>query len=407
MNSDLPLAGIRTAVLVQNLPVPFDRRVWMESTALSRAGAAVTVVCPADDKHPAGEFTIDGIRVLRYEPPREANGLAGYFNEYVTSLRRMRKSLRQARAAGAFDVIHFCNPPDLLYTVAKRLARKDGSALIFDQHDLGPELVRAKHMPFGPVLVRVARFFEARTYKAADHVIATNESYKAIAMRRGGFSQDSVTVVRSGPTADWAADTPRSDWHEGREFLVGYVGVMGRQEGIEYLLDAIASLARQNVDVQLALVGSGPDRARLEARATAAGISDRVTFHGRLPDDDLKSILSDAEVCVNPDEVNEMNDLSTMNKIVEYMALGRPIVQFDVKEGRFSAQSASMYADANDAESFAEAIKTLLLNSELREQMGRDGRQRFEDVLCWEHQSEHLVGAYRSVTVRQSASADA
>jgi glycosyltransferase involved in cell wall biosynthesis len=395
LSTTTPLEGTRVAVLVQNLPVPFDRRVWMESTALSRAGADVTVVCPSDAQHPAGDFTISGIRVIRYASPREANGMLGYFDEYVTSLRRMRRGLRLARQAGRFDVIHFCNPPDLLYTVAKSVGRRDKSVLIFDQHDVGPELVAAKRMRFGRFLVRVAEFFERQTYKAADHVISTNESYRDIAVRRGGFRRTDVTVVRSGPTLDWADDAPRSDWHEGRTHLLGYVGVMGRQEGIEYLLEAMEILVNDlGADVQLALVGSGPDRQRLEAITQKLGVSDHVTFHGRVSDDQLKSILLDSDVCVNPDEVNPMNNLSTMNKIVEYMALGRPIVQFDVKEGRYSAANASLYAAANDSSNFAMSIQRLLRDPELRRSMGAEGRKRFERVLCWERQADHLIGAY-------------
>ncbi|MDD7945820.1 glycosyltransferase family 4 protein [Microbacterium sp. NE2HP2] len=389
-----PLSGRRVAILVQNLPVPFDRRVWMESMALAEAGADVTVVCPADDRHPAGEFTIEGIKVFRYRPPREASGPLGYLNEYAVSLLRMRHELRRARRGGRFDVIHFCNPPDLLYTVAGPFSRRDESILVFDQHDLGPELVEAKHMPLGRIFTGIAKIFESRTYASADHVIATNESYKQIAIARGGFTPDDVTVVRSGPVSNWGDDVRPRDWHNGHEFLLGYVGVMGRQEGIEYLLEAIAALREWELDVHLSLVGSGPDRSRLEILAASLGITDNVTFHGRVSDEDLKSILSDADVCVNPDEVNPMNNLSTMNKIVEYMALGRPIVQFDVKEGKFSAGGASSYAEANSAQSLALEIRSLLQDPEMRAGMSQEGIRRFKHTLCWEHQAGHLVDAY-------------
>jgi glycosyltransferase involved in cell wall biosynthesis len=405
--SPKPLHATRVAVLVQNLPVPFDRRVWMESNALRDAGADVTVVCPADERFPPGDFMLDGIRVMRYAPPTEANGLGGYFNEYVTSLRRMRNLLRRARAAGRFDVIHYCNPPDLLFTVARSVGRRDRSIMVFDQHDVGPELVAAKKMRFGKALVAVASFFERLTYKASDHVIATNESYKRIALSRGGFAPDEVTVVRSGPTKDWADDVVRADWHEGHEFLLGYVGVMGRQEGIEYLLEAVSLLVHEmNVDVHLALVGSGPDRDRLEDLSRTLGVAEHTTFHGRLPDADLKSILVDADVCVNPDEVNPMNDLSTMNKIVEYMALGRPIVQFDVREGRFSAGDASLYASANDSREFALQIRKLLDNPDLRRTMGQNGRERFVTSLSWDSQAQHLISAYETLIERATPVAE-
>jgi Glycosyltransferase len=395
------LDGRRIAVLVQNLPVPFDRRVWQEATSLAVAGADVTVICPSDERHPEGAFVIDGVRVRRYRAPREARGAAGYVNEYGVSLIRMRAELAAARRGGAFDIIHFCNPPDLLYLVAKRYKRRDRSVLVFDQHDIGPELVGAKRLPFARLFTALARLFERRTYACADHVISTNESYREIAIRRGGFTPEEVTVVRSGPYRSWAAyEGSGEDWHRGRAYLLGYVGVMGRQEGIEYLIDAVHALVvDRGIDVQLALIGSGPDRARLEQRVADRELGDHIEFLGRVSDDRMKSILRDADVCVNPDEVNPMNDLSTMNKIIEYMALGRPIVQFDVTEGRFSAQDASVYAARdNDAESFADAVEVLLRDATLRERMGRAGRERFRHELCWEVQAEHLVSAYRRVS---------
>ena len=403
------LYGTRIAILVQNLPVPFDRRVWQEATSLAAAGADVTVVCPSDPRHPAGDFVIDGVSVLRYEAPREANGVLGYFEEYGVSLRRMAAAFEGARTAQPFDIVHFCNPPDLLYLVAKRAKQKDGSVLVFDQHDLGPELVEAKRMPLPWLFGAVARFFERRTYAWADHVISTNDSYRDIAMRRGRFRGEDVTVVRSGPYRAWASyRATGEDWHRGRLFLLGYVGVMGRQEGIEYLIDAVKILvAERHLDVHLALIGSGPDRERLESLARSRGVADRIEFHGRVPDDQMKSILADADVCVNPDEVNAMNDLSTMNKIIEYMALGRPIVQFDVREGRVSARDSSLYADRdNDARSFAHAVERVLRDPELAEAMGDAGRARFEQALCWEIQAERLIAAYRGMTRERVPLAD-
>lgn len=392
------LNGSRIAILVQNLPVPFDRRVWQEARALADVGANVVVICPSDDRHPVGDFEIDGVSVRRYSAPPEASGVWGYLYEYGYSIRRMMKTLRTERKSGRFDVIHFCNPPDLLYRVAVPYGRRDKTVLIFDQHDLGPELVRAKHMPFNFLLVAVASLIERRTYKAADHVIATNESYKAIATQRGSFEPTDVTVVRSGPPRNWADNLQPKDWHRGHKYLIGYLGVMGRQEGIEYLIDAVAILVNEmQLDVGVSLVGSGPDRQRLESLVASVGLTENFLFHGRVSDDDLMSILADADVCANPDEVNDMNELSTMNKIIEYMALSRPIVQFDVKEGRFSAGQSSLYADANSASSFAEKIRDVLQNPDLAARMAIAGRTRFEEVLCWDVQSRHLIDAYQTL----------
>lgn len=397
-----PLAGSRVAILVQNLPVPFDRRVWQEATTLARAGAAVTVVCPDDDRHPAGTFALEGVSVVRYRNPREASGPLGYLNEYVTSLLRMTRALRRARGSRPFDIVHFCNPPDLLFLAAGREKRRYGATAVFDQHDLGPELVDAKSMPFKRIFRRVAQQMEKMTYGFSDYVVATNESYKAVAIERGGFSERNVTVVRSGPPRDWGTYEPDGvDYRNGRRHHIGYLGVMGEQEGIDYLLRAIRILTDDGFDVQLSLIGSGPHRPQLESLTRKLEISDRVRFHGRIPDEQLKSVLASTDVCTNPDEVNPMNDLSTMNKIIEYMALGRPIVQFDVREGRFSAGDASLYAKGNDAVAFAAEIATILKDPELAARMSEAGRRRFNEELSWEVQGSKLVSLYADIMERR------
>lgn len=395
MSTEGVLDGLRVAILVQNLPVPFDRRVWQEATSLQQAGADVTVICPNDEKHLEGTFRIEGVQVVRYRNPAEASGPLGYLKEYGVSLWRMTRALRATRGDQPYEIVHFCNPPDLLFLAAHKEKRKYGSTAVFDQHDLGPELVSAKNMPLKSVFEFIARWAERRTYRFADHVIATNESYRTVAMKRGGFGPEDVTVIRSGPAANWGEFEPNGmDYRHGRKYLVGYLGVMGRQEGIDYLLFAIKDLIGRGLDCQLALVGSGPDRQRLEGLATELGIADHVTFFGRVSDDDLKNILASSDVCVNPDEVNPMNDLSTMNKIIEYMALGRPIVQFDVREGRYSAQDASLYAAANDVVDFANMIASLLENPAMARQMGDAGKVRFRETLNWEKQGAKLVNLF-------------
>lgn len=400
-----PLKGARLLLLVQNLPVPFDRRVWQEALALHAAGGDVTVVSPADDRYPPIATIIDGVEVHRYPAPPEAIGAAGYPREYIGALAAMSSVVRSLlRQRPPFDVIHFCNPPDLLFLVALR-HRGTGnhrSRLVFDQHDLGPELVRAKHFPFSHLFEWLAGAFESLTYRSADFVIATNESYRRIAIGRGRKAPDSVAVVRSGPSGDWIQETDRTRvWHRGNRWLIGYVGVMGRQEGIDYLLNALSTLVHdRGLDVRLALAGSGPDVERLRQSAKAMGVSDNVDFLGRISDAELRSLLANSDVCVNSDEVNELNDLSTMNKILEYMALARPIVQFDVTEGRFSAGDASRYARPNDAVSFADEVQWVLQHPDAAHRMGQTGKRRFVEELSWERQAETLVGAYTKLLGR-------
>jgi glycosyltransferase involved in cell wall biosynthesis len=398
MVTERPLSGRRIAILVQNLPVPFDRRVWQEALALRDAGAEVSVVCPGSRDFPAGSFVIEGINVRRFKMPSEASGALGYVQEYGVSLWRMSLELAKFRKNGRFDVVHFCNPPDLLALVALPQKLFSGAKLIFDQHDLGPELVVAKRMRFSSLFVAVARSWEKIAYGVADHVIATNESYKSTAVRRGRKAPDEVTVVRSGPRAEWIVPgSPTKKWSNGREFQVGYVGVIGKQEGIEYLLEAARILVQEeDMSVQFCLVGSGTEVESLINEAKRLGLEDYVSFLGRLSDEELRSVLSSSDVCVNPDEVNELNDKSTMNKILEYMALGKPIVQFDVTEGRFSAGQSSAYALPNDARSFAAELKRVLDDQELAANMGSFGRKRFHEELCWEQQVPKLVHAYQA-----------
>lgn len=389
----------RVLILVQNLPVPFDRRVWQESGALRDAGYDVTVISPADDRHPPTDEVLDGIRVHRYSAPPEAEHALEYFKEYGWALFQLLRATLKVRRRGAFDVVHYCNPPDLLFLVGLVLKVLDGTHTVFDQHDLGPELVRAKRMRMAPLFVFVSRVLERFTYAASDFVISTNESYRTKAIERGHKRPDEIQVVRSAPARAWVASAvPDASWRRGREHLVAYLGVMGRQEGIEYLLEAARILVRDSqLDVQFVLIGSGPDRERLESLARSAGLSDHVEFTGRVPDDTLKTILSSADVCVNPDEYNELNDLSTMNKIVEYMALGSPIVQFDLTEGRHSAGDSSLYAARNDSRDFARCIESLLLAPERRAEMGAIALDRFQNLLAWERQAELLTGFYARI----------
>lgn len=398
MVSDASMRGRRVAILVQNLPVPFDRRVWQEALALRDAGASVSVVCPGTPDFPAGTFQIDSIMVHRFAMPKEASGVLGYVREYGISLWRMHKELAKLRKGGAFDVVHFCNPPDLLAFVALTQKISGGSRLVFDQHDLGPELVVAKGLRFGKLFAAVARSWEWVAYWAADHVIATNESYKRTAIKRGRKSANEVTVVRSGPRKEWIlAAAPTKKWAKGRDYQVGYVGVIGKQEGIDYLLEAAKILIfDEGINVQFCLVGSGTEVENLKRQVKEMGLQPYVSFLGRLSDEDLRSVLSNSDVCVNPDEVNELNDKSTMNKVLEYMALGKPIVQFDVTEGRFSAMDASAYARPNDSLSFATELKNVLLDPDLAKAMGEFGKRRFEEELCWEQQTPKLLHAYET-----------
>ena len=349
-------------ILVQNLPVPFDRRVWQEALALVAAGYQVHVVCPRTREHPLRRETLSGVRIYRYRPGPEARRPAGYLVEYAVAIGAQLRLALTIRARHRISIVQICNPPDLLFLAALPLVAL-GSRLIYDHHDACPELMIAKGHREDGWAFRLARLFERLTYRCADVSIETNESYRDIALARGGMSREDVFVVRSAPEITrFAGARPDEKWRGGRKHLVGYVGVMGRQDGLDYLIEAarviIADLLR--LDVQFVLVGSGPELPRLRERVRTLGLDDRVALTGRLSDDDLGTVLATADVCVNPDEANRMNDISTMNKIMEYMALGKPIVQFDLHEGRVSAGDASLYATRNDATSLGKCIVELI-----------------------------------------------
>ncbi len=393
-----PLANKRVLIVVENLPVPFDRRVWQEARTLRDAGAEVAVICPTGKGFTALYEELEGIHVYRHALPVDADSVVGYLREYSAALwGEFRLMMRIWRRHG-FDVIHACNPPDLIFLVALPF-RLIGKRFVFDHHDINPELYEAKYAR-RDAFWRILRLFERLTFALADVSIATNQSYRTIAIERGRMASDKVFVVRSGPDLSrFKAVPPDASHRRGRRYLIGYVGVMGEQEGIDLLLEAAVELVhrRGRQDVQFCLVGGGPSLDRLRAMAIEMDVGDHVTFLGRVPDDTLLSVLCSSDICVNPDRVNPMNDKSTMNKIIEYMAMGKPIVQFDVLEGRYSAEGASLYAGANDPVDFASKIEELLADAARRQAMGAIGRSRVERELSWDHQVPALIAAYREV----------
>jgi glycosyltransferase involved in cell wall biosynthesis len=394
-----PARSRRVLMIVENLPVPFDRRVWSEAKTLRGAGYLVSVICPKMRGYNASEETIDGIDIYRHPLPLEAHGTAAYFVEYGMALFwEFILSMKVARRQG-FDAIHACNPPDLIFLIAALYKLFGRKRFVFDHHDANPELYEAKFGRrnfFWELLVLA----EKMTFRLADVSIATNESYREIAITRGKMMPDRVFVVRSGPDADRVKEAPPDPrWRKGRRYSVGYVGVIGQSEGLDLLLRAVDHIVRdrRRGDIQFIVVGDGPERNAILDLCRTMKLEDWVTFTGSVDDATLLSILSTADVCVNPDRVTVMNDISTMNKIMEYMALRKPIVQFEVKEGKISADAASLYAAPNDPIDFADNILRLIDNPDLRKQMGEFGKQRLHDVLEWRHQEPKLLDAYETL----------
>jgi len=388
----------RVLILVENLPSPFDRRVWQEACSLRDAGYLVSIICPTGRGYERKFEAIDGIHVYRYKLHVEASGTAGYVLEYAIALVWTFALAWRVLLSRGFDVVHACNPPDLFFLIGG-FFKLFGKKFVFDHHDLNPELYEAK---FGrrDFFHRLMLELEYWTFRSADVSIATNESYRRIAMGRGRMPPERVFVVRSGPSLERLKILPPDErLKRGRRHLVGYVGVMGKQEGIDYLLRAARHIVLDlgRADVHFGLVGGGTSLEEMKALAQELGVADYVTFTGRVPDGEMLAMLNTADVCVNPDVANELNDKSTMNKIMEYMALGKPIVQFDLAEGRYSARRASLYAQKNDAFDLAAKIVELLDDPARRAEMGKYGRSRVENELEWRHEAPKLLAAYEAL----------
>jgi glycosyltransferase involved in cell wall biosynthesis len=391
---NMPSSKPAVCIIVENLPVPFDRRVWHEARTLAEAGYTVSVISPKGRGYTASREVVDGVEVLRHRT-WEASGIFGYLIEYPWALAsELLLALRVYRRT-RFRILHACNPPDLLFLVWL-FFRPFGVRFIFDHHDLNPELYEAKfgHRGLGYRLLRLA---ERLTFRCATVSIATNESFRQVAIRRGGMAPDRVFVVRSVPELSRAClRSPEIERKEGRRFLVVYLGVMERQDGLDLLLDSVAEVKRRRgaADVLFVLIGSGTELPRLQALSHEKGLDDLVRFTGALSESEVAAYLSTADLCVAPDPWNPMNDQSTMNKIFRYMAYARPVVLYDLTEGRRSAGDAALYAKPNDPVDFAAQIIKLLNSEALRNELGQRGRRRIEGGLNWETEKKTLLEAY-------------
>lgn len=389
--------GRKILIIVENLPVPFDTRVWQEATTLVENGYTVSVICPKGKGYEKEEEVLAGVHVYRHDLKTEGSGFVGYVKEYGSALYHEIRLAKKIYKEIGFDVIHGCNPPDDIYMVARHF-RKYGVRYVFDHHDICPELFEAKFGKKG-LLYKSQLWLERQTYKHAAFAFVTNESYKKIAIERGGMDPAKVYVLRSGPKLErLRIQEPKPELKKGRKYMVGYLGVIGKQEGIPYLLEAARYIRNElhRDDICYGIVGGGTSLEELKTLSVSMGIDDIVTFTGRAPDDVMLDYLNTADICVNPDEYNPMNDKSTMNKVLEYMALGKPIVQFDLTEGEYSAKEASVYANPNDAVDMGKKIVELLDNPQKRQEMSVYGRKRIVEELSWEHTSKALLAGYEA-----------
>ncbi len=387
----------RVLIIVQNLSVPFDRRVWLECQALVSAGHQVAVVCPKDDDDPP-YHVLDGVELYKYRSYAPGGSKLSYLTEYAYSLLATARLTLKARRSGRFDVLQACNPPDIFWPIALVLRAVDRTRFVFDHHDLCPELFESR-FPDGPRLpYRALLAMERRTHRTADHVISTNDSYRDIAITRSGKSSTDVTVVRTGPDPQRLKRGPAyAELRRGRRFLAAYIGVMGPQDGVDIVVRAADIVVHQlgRDDIAFTVMGSGDCLAGLVTLRDELGLADHVEFTGRVPDEFVTRVLSTADVGLSPDPKNPLNDVSTMNKTMEYMAFELPVIAFDLRETRVSTGEAGVYVTPNDEHEYAKAIVQLMDDKDKRARLGRLGRERVEQQLAWSHQERAYLGVYR------------
>jgi glycosyltransferase involved in cell wall biosynthesis len=390
----------RALHLVENVSAPTDPRVWPECVALRDAGWAVTVVSPVGrDRDTARHETVDGIEIHRFATSESKGGVVGYVSEYVVALREIRRIVQRLSTTQHFDVVHAATPPDLLLVAARPLRRR-GAAMILDHHDLSPELYEAKFGKRGPVH-RSLLLAERVGLGLADVVISPNESFRAVAIERGRKAPEDVFVVRNGPDPTVFHPVARdASLAGGAPHVIGYVGRMGSQDGIPEALGALEELLGLRSDWHAVFAGDGEMLERARSLVSSGRLADHVTFTGFVDQSRVVQIIASCDVCISPEPRNPFNDRATLIKVAEYMAVGRPVVAFDLAETAETAGTAATRVD--DSLGFARAISDLFDDPELRRRMGEDGRARVERVLSWPQQVSGLHAAYaRALAHRQ------
>ena len=386
----------RTALLlVENLSVPTDRRVWLECQSLSDAGWDVVAVCPKGRDRDRREYErLEGVEIHRFDLRPAESGPAGYMREYGSAMRSMLRTIRRLARTRHFDVVHACNPPDGLLLAALSL-RARGAAFVFDHHDLVPELYASRFGGRRTPLARATLLVERLSFALADVVLAPNESYRRIALERGRKRPERVFVVRNAPDLErFRPGEPDVALRRGKAHLLAYVGVLGPQDGGDVAIRALERLARRRSDWHAVFAGDGDALAELRRLTSRLGLNEYVDFVGWVGDREIAAILGTADVCLSPEPRTPLNNVSTMIKVAEYMAMERPVVAFDLPETRFTAAEAAVYAPANDEAAFAACIDELLDDASRRAEMGRSGRARLEGGLSWRHSERVLLQAY-------------
>lgn len=385
-------------IIVENLTVPLDRRVWQEARALQEAGYTVSVVCPKGGRHTAPYEVLEGIHIFRHPLPIEADGALGYALEYSWALAWAFALSVKAYFKVGFDAVQACNPPDLLFLIGGFWKYLFGKRFVFDHHDINPELYEAKFGKQGG-FHKLLLWLERLTFNTADVSIATNETFKDIAVKRGGMSPERVYIVRSVPDLTrFKRVAPNLDLKNGRKHLIGYVGIMGAQDGVDLLIESMDEMVNEQgrQDIQCAIVGSGTELPKLQRMARDKGLEDYITFTGFLSGEPLLKAFSAFDIGAIPDPKNTYNDKISMNKVFEYMCLGIPFVSFDLIEGKKASGDAALYAGNNDPKVLAHQMLRLVDDADLRGALGEEGQIRAKALLKWENERGRLLAAYQT-----------
>jgi glycosyltransferase involved in cell wall biosynthesis len=392
----------RVLYVLQGLPVPFDRRAWLHATTLARNGYAVSFICPKGRGFDRAREELEGVDIYRYWRPVEGEGKLAFIAESLWCFcATFLLSLRVALLGHGFDILHICNPPEIYWPIAW-FWRAFGKVFIWDHRDLSPELAAAKFGAGNGVIMSVLLLLERLSFRAAQIVVATNESYKKIAIERGGKRAEDIFIVRSAPSlAKFKLYDPDPSFKQGKNHLILYLGEMGPQDGVDNLVGAVKALHDLGrSDFHCVLIGGGTYQPTVAAYAEELGVADLCTFTGIISDDMLCRILSSADVAIDPLPKNGWSDRSTMNKVLEYMFFGLPIVVGELTEARVSAASAALYVDPGNPRAMAEGIATLLNDPERRQKMGALGQERLRSALAFEYSVPNLLAAYDAAWAR-------
>ncbi len=390
-------------MLIATSVYPNDRRLRQEAEALVAGGYEVSVICPyLKEKKQLRQEVIDGVTIYRYPAPKRNIGFVGYIWGYIYSLIAMFWTTLKVYFRKGFDVVHTNNPPDVLVLIAA-FYKLLGKRYVFDHRDLAPEMFKVIFGGGRGFVYKMLVWFEKLSCQLADHIVATNESYKKIEMERSRVPEERISIVRSGPDLDVIRRVdPDPGLREKGKPIVCYAGAIGLHDGVDYMLRAIKHLVEDlgRTDFYCVLIGRGKNWQKMQAYSQELGIAEHVWFTGWVEDADFLRYLSAADICVAPDPSNPFTDRSTMIKVNEYMAMGKPVVSFNLPEHRFTAQEAGIYAEPNDELDMARKIAYLMDNPEQREKMGQAGRKRIETELSWAYQIDHLLGAYEALHLK-------